>query len=140
MVDMTQSPTERGALARLWAEANAIQKIAALIGIALVLLAVFAPLIAPFDPLKQSLISRLRPPVGFDRHKAGFWLGTDELGRDVLSRSLYGLRLTMMLAMLGAVLRCWRRGAEGRRSSGRGDGPPRFVASTLPAWCGSLAN
>ena len=104
MVDMTQSPTERGALARLWAEANAIQKIAALIGVALVLLAVFAPLIAPFDPLKQSLISRLRPPVGFDRHKAGFWLGTDELGRDVLSRSLYGLRLTMMLAMLGACI------------------------------------
>ena len=63
-----------------------------------------APLIAPFDPLKQSLIARLRPPVGFERHKPGFWLGTDELGRDVLSRSLYGLRLTLMLALLGASI------------------------------------
>lgn len=91
-------------LRALWQEADAIQKAAALIGLALILAALLAPLIAPFDPLKQSLIARLRPPFGFERFQAGFWLGTDELGRDVLSRSLYGLRLTLGLALLGACI------------------------------------
>ncbi|MGD9863875.1 MAG: ABC transporter permease [Pseudodonghicola sp.] len=88
----------------LWRGADPIQKAAILIGLTLVILAIFAPLIAPFDPNSQSLISRLRPPLGFERAKAGYLLGTDELGRDVFSRSLYGLRLTLMLAVLGATL------------------------------------
>jgi peptide/nickel transport system permease protein len=46
----------------------------------------------------------LRPPVGFDRYKDGFFLGTDELGRDVLSRTMYGLRLTLGLAVVGACI------------------------------------
>jgi peptide/nickel transport system permease protein len=96
--------TRRGALLTLWAEANWIQRIAALLAIALLLAALLAPLIAPFDPLKQSLISRLRPPIGFERFKEGFWMGTDELGRDVLSRTLYGLRLTLGLALIGACI------------------------------------
>lgn len=94
----------RSALVTLWLEANWIQRIAALLAFTLLLAAVLAPLIAPFDPLKQSLISRLRPPIGFERFKDGFLLGTDELGRDVLSRTLYGLRLTLGLALLGAVI------------------------------------
>jgi peptide/nickel transport system permease protein len=56
------------------------------------------------DPLHQSLISRLRPPLGFDRYRDGFLLGTDELGRDVLSRSLYGLQLSLGLALAGASI------------------------------------
>jgi peptide/nickel transport system permease protein len=74
------------------------------LAISLLLAAFLAPLIAPFDPLKQSLIARLRPPLGFDRYKDGFLLGTDELGRDVLSRTLFGLRLTLGLALLGACI------------------------------------
>ncbi|MEL6521697.1 MAG: ABC transporter permease [Pseudomonadota bacterium] len=94
----------RRAVATLWIEANWIQRTATLLAIFLILAAVLAPLIAPFDPLKQSLISRLRPPIGFDRFKDGFLLGTDELGRDVLSRTLYGLRLTLGLALVGACI------------------------------------
>ncbi|WP_306004539.1 ABC transporter permease [Aquicoccus porphyridii] len=89
---------------RLWRGADPIRKVAILIGVMLVVLAIFAPLIAPFDPNAQSLISRLRPPLGFERAKEGYLLGTDELGRDVLSRSLHGLQLTLMLAGLGATL------------------------------------
>lgn len=92
----------RSLIHTLWADANWIQRIAALVAIVLLLAALFAPLIVPFEPLKQSLISRLRPPLGFERYKDGFLLGTDELGRDVLSRTLYGLRLTLGLALLGA--------------------------------------
>ncbi|MCR9127337.1 MAG: ABC transporter permease [Rhodobacteraceae bacterium] len=94
----------RRALVTLWHDANWLQRIAALLAIALVLAALLAPLVAPFDPLKQSLISRLRPPLGFDRYRDGFLLGTDELGRDVLSRTLFGLRLTLGLALLGALI------------------------------------
>lgn len=98
------APSLPAAALALWRSADAIQKAAIVIGLTLVVLAIFAPLIAPFDPNSQSLISRLRPPLGFERARAGFLLGTDELGRDVFSRSLYGLRLTLMLAGLGATL------------------------------------
>src|ERR1700685_1452460 len=50
--------------------------------------AVFAPLVAPYDPYKESVISRLKP-FGWKGH----WLGTDELGRDMLSRLIYGGRV-----------------------------------------------
>ncbi|WP_394199144.1 ABC transporter permease [Litoreibacter albidus] len=91
-------------LSTLWYEANGIQKTAAVIGVTLLLIAFLAQIIAPFDPQQQSLLSRLRPPLGFERHKDGFWLGTDELGRDVLSRSIYGLQLTLGLALAGACI------------------------------------
>lgn len=83
---------------------NWVQRLAVLIGITLLIAALLAPFVAPYDPLKQSLISRLRPPIGFDRFKDGFLLGTDELGRDVLTRTLYGLQLTLGLAFLGALI------------------------------------
>ena len=70
----------------------------------LAILAVFAPVIAPFDPADQSLIARLRPPIGYERYREGHLFGTDELGRDVLSRALHGLRLTLFLALLGATI------------------------------------
>ena len=88
----------------LWFQANWIQRFAAILAGLLILVALLAPLLAPFDPLSQSLISRLRPPIGFDRYKDGFFLGTDELGRDVLSRTMYGLRLTLGLALVGACI------------------------------------
>lgn len=97
-------PSRSSALLILWGKANTIQKVAAFVAILLVVFSVFTPLIAPFDPLDQSLISRLRPPIGFDRYKAGYYFGTDELGRDVLSRALYGLRLTLSLAVVGACI------------------------------------
>ena len=104
MVDIAAAPAQPGMIRSFWASTNLIQKIAATVGLSLVVLAAFAPLIAPFDPLDQSLISRLRPPIGFERYRDGFYLGTDELGRDVLSRSLYGLRLTLGLALAGASI------------------------------------
>ena len=88
----------------LWTEANVIQRIAAILALSLLLAALLAPLVAQFDPLAQSLLARLRPPFWFERYRDGFLLGTDELGRDVLSRTLFGLRLTLGLALMGAVI------------------------------------
>ncbi|HHZ08054.1 MAG TPA: ABC transporter permease [Rhizobiales bacterium] len=100
----TARPAGIAALRRIWREANGLQRAALCIGLALLAVAAFAPLIAPHEPTAQSLIARLRPPIGFERFKEGYLLGTDELGRDVLSRSLHGLQLTLVLAMLGASI------------------------------------
>lgn len=81
-----------------------IQKIAIGLAIVLFALALFAPWIVPFGPLEQSLLSRLRPPMGLERFAVGHYAGTDELGRDVLSRSLHGMRLTLALAFAGALI------------------------------------
>jgi len=88
----------------LWHDADAVQKLAMLVGVTLLALALLTPLIAPHAPTAQSLLARLRPPMGFEGARAGYLLGTDELGRDILSRALHGLRLTLMLALLGATL------------------------------------
>ncbi|ASM72294.1 MULTISPECIES: ABC transporter permease [Roseobacteraceae] len=83
---------------------NFIQKIAIGIAVVLFALAMLAPWIVPFGPLDQSLLSRLRPPLGFERFAIGHYAGTDELGRDVLSRALHGMRLTLVLAFAGAMI------------------------------------
>ncbi|MDP3898483.1 MAG: ABC transporter permease, partial [Mesorhizobium sp.] len=58
----------------------------------LLFLAVFADLVAPYGPLKQNLIASLQGP------SAAHWLGTDDLGRDVLSRLIYGCRIAVIAA------------------------------------------
>ena len=58
------------------------------------LTAVFAPLIAPYDPIKQDLIMRRRPPS--QEH----WFGRDDLGRDILSRIIFGARLSLQVGVL----------------------------------------
>src|SRR5712675_1435578 len=75
----------------------------------IVLAAIFAPLIAPFDPYKESIVGRLKP-FGWRGHL----LGTDELGRDMLSRLLYGGRVAADGRCAGAD-----RFAD-RRPAGRG--------------------
>jgi peptide/nickel transport system permease protein len=68
----------------------------------LVLASVFAPLLAPADPIKTGFATRVRPPsiLGYD---SGFVLGSDNLGRDVLSRILYGGRVSLWVAVRGVV-------------------------------------
>jgi peptide/nickel transport system permease protein len=72
----------------------------------LVLGALFAPLIAPHDPLFQDLFAGRLPPVWVDGADPNYLLGTDSLGRDVLSRILYGARLSLTVALVAGVLTC----------------------------------
>lgn len=65
--------------------------------------ALFADLIAPQHYTTQSLVDRLKPP-SFLGGPAQFLLGTDELGRDVLSRLIYGIRVSVVVAILGTVI------------------------------------
>jgi peptide/nickel transport system permease protein len=69
-----------------------------------ILSSAFATLVAPESPTKQSLAQRLRPPAWTGQSGAGHLIGTDQLGRDVLSRILYGGRLSLIVALLAVLL------------------------------------
>jgi peptide/nickel transport system permease protein len=87
----------------------------------LLVLALGAPWIAPKDPLEQDIILGATPPVWLAGEAPGHWLGTDDLGRDALSRVIYGSRIALtvafgassLAALLGATLGLlagWHRG------------------------------
>jgi peptide/nickel transport system permease protein len=65
----------------------------------IVLAAIFAPWVAPFDPYKESIVGRLKP-FGWRDHL----LGTDELGRDMLSRILYGGRVSLLMGVMPVLI------------------------------------
>src|SRR3979409_991228 len=65
----------------------------------LVVAAIFAPQVAPYDPLQTSLTDRLKPPV-FAGGTEAHLLGTDKLGRDVLSRIIFGARVSLSASLL----------------------------------------
>jgi peptide/nickel transport system permease protein len=69
----------------------------------LVAMAVFAPLVAPLDPNQQNLLARLKPP-GFVARGVTYLLGSDELGRDVLRRVIYGARVSLLVAFASVIL------------------------------------
>ena len=71
----------------------------ALVIVLIALAAICAPLLAPFDPLKTSMAYRLKP-IGFRQ----FVLGTDELGRDMLSRLIYGGRMSLLMGLTPVIL------------------------------------
>jgi peptide/nickel transport system permease protein len=72
--------------------------------LAFVLVALLAPWIAPFDPDRQTLLLRLRPPGTLGRDGQTYWFGTDDLGRDLLSRTLFGARVSLSVAVLSVLV------------------------------------
>ncbi|MFN3825472.1 MAG: ABC transporter permease [Pseudorhodobacter sp.] len=85
--------------------ASRVATIAAVLVLALVLVAVFAPWIAPFEPGKMHLTERMLWPVWSDqKSNPDFLLGTDGLGRDILSRLIYASRMTLIVAVSSVIL------------------------------------
>ncbi|WP_282941124.1 oligopeptide ABC transporter permease [Paenibacillus sp. RC67] len=78
-------------------KSNRLALISLFIMAALILLALLAPLIAPYDPADQELMNRLKPP------SKEHWFGTDDLGRDLLSRVLYGARVSLSVGIFSVV-------------------------------------
>ncbi len=64
----------------------------------LLLMALLAPVLAPYDPLAQDLYQRLQPP------SADHWLGTDDFGRDILSRIVFGSRISLRIGLIAISL------------------------------------
>ena len=85
-----------GALRRLARDKVAV--IAALVLLSIGLAAIFAPWIAPYDPYLTDLTKVMQPP------SAEHWFGTDNTGRDILSRIIFGTRNTLMLGLVGVIV------------------------------------
>ena len=69
----------------------------------LVAVALLAPWIAPHDPIDQDLLMQYLPPVWAEKGEAGFIFGTDNLGRDILSRLIYGARIALIVSICAAL-------------------------------------
>src|SRR5258706_15133737 len=95
-----------------------------------VLVALLAPWIVPHDPFAQDLPKRLLPPFWMDGYDGIHVFGTDQLGRDYLSRLIYGPRISMLIGvstvvtsgLIGITL-----GVVGAYAGGRVDGPGLFA-------------
>lgn len=83
---------------RRWRAGSVLTWLAIALVAAAALVALLAPWLTPHDPLAQKLLLRNRPPL------PGYWLGTDHLGRDILSRLLVGLRLSLFAGVLGVLI------------------------------------
>ena len=81
---------------RRFIRSSPIGAIALLVWVLIILMAIFAPGIAPHDPLE--------PTYSEEGPSAAHWLGTDRLGRDVLSRIIFGARITLIVAFTGVLL------------------------------------
>ena len=82
----------------------------AVIGLAFIavvfLASVFASVIAPFDPIEQNRSALLLPPMWFEGGNSSYILGTDDIGRDILSRIIYGARLSVFIGLIIVLLSC----------------------------------
>jgi peptide/nickel transport system permease protein len=85
----------------------AFRRLATLLGVVIVgvalLVAIFAPYLTPHDPFAQDLNLRLIPPVWMEGSQPAHLLGTDQIGRDYLSRLIYGTRISMLIGVLAVI-------------------------------------
>jgi len=85
-------------ISRLWRKPSF--GLAVVFLVVLSLIAIFAPVLAPYDPIKQNLANALAP------FSSQHWLGTDDLGRDVLSRMIWGARPTLLGTVIAITTAC----------------------------------
>ncbi len=100
----------------------------------LLLVAIFAPFLAPKDPLEQDLMLGTLPPAGYAGAEPGYWLGTDDLGRDVLSRVLYGTRVALIVAFVAAGLAGLIGTALGLIAGWYGGWADRIISRLVDIW------
>lgn len=95
-----ERPKRRSAARRLWATAKKkpVGAVSMFLILAIMFIAVFSPLISPFDP------NELRPRERLQAPSATYWLGTDQVGRDVLSRLMWGARISIYVGILAVCI------------------------------------
>jgi dipeptide transport system permease protein len=112
----------------------------ALVLLLLVIAALGARWLAPFDPLEQDLLSPLQPPIWSaaatppDPGNATHWLGTDTLGRDVLSRLIWGARTALIVAVVAALLTALLGTALGAAAGFFGGRTDAVVSRLVDVW------
>ena len=102
MIDTT-APAPSRRVRRSRAKGRLVIQVLLTIVFAFVVIAVAAPLIAPYDPGAQNLLGRLKPP-GTEVRGITYLLGSDELGRDLLSRLIYGFQISLSVAFLSVLV------------------------------------
>ncbi len=100
----------------------------------LALAALLAPWIAPQDPLAQDLFTSRLPPFWESGAEPGFWLGSDSLGRDVLSRIIHGARLALIVALVAGTLTCIIGTALGLIAGYYRGWPDRIISRFVDIW------
>lgn len=100
----------------------------------LALAALLAPWIAPQDPLAQDLFTSRLPPFWESGAEPGFWLGSDSLGRDVLSRIIHGARLALIVALVAGTLTCIIGTALGLVAGYYRGWPDRIISRFVDIW------
>jgi ABC-type dipeptide/oligopeptide/nickel transport system permease subunit len=100
IADVPATTADRSVRRELWlfARRNPLSIVGALVGFAIILVAIFAPWIAPRDPLKANFARMNKPP------DAQAYFGTDQVGRDTLSRVIYGARTSLFVAFAAVLL------------------------------------
>ena len=111
---LTATPADQGITRKqpsMWRSASASlvrarwPLLAVICLVTLVIVALFAPQIAPADPNRQHLIQRLQPPLSpNEQGESMYWLGSDGLGRDVLSRLIYGARVSLAVGVAAVAI------------------------------------
>ncbi|RWD96222.1 ABC transporter permease [Mesorhizobium sp.] len=96
--------------------------------------AIFAPLIAPQDPLAQDLMLERLPPFWLDGAEPDYWLGTDSLGRDLLSRLIFGGRIAFIVAFAAAISACLIGTTLGLIAGYFGGWADRIVSRIVDVW------
>ncbi|MER8484072.1 ABC transporter permease [Mesorhizobium sp. M1322] len=98
------------------------------------LAAIFAPLVAPQDPLAQDLMFERLPPFWMRGAEPGFWLGTDSLGRDLLSRLVFGARIAFIVAFAAALAACLVGSTLGLIAGYFGGWADRIISRIVDVW------
>ncbi|MCR9138911.1 MAG: ABC transporter permease [Alphaproteobacteria bacterium] len=96
--------------------------------------ALLAPWIAPHDPLTQDLLYGRLPPFWIEGAEPGFWLGTDSLGRDLLSRLIHGARIAFMVAFAAAIAACLVGSTLGLVAGYFGGWADRIISRIVDIW------
>ena len=103
------------------------------IALVIAVIGIFAPLLAPHDPLKASLRARNTPPIWYADGTSQHVLGTDHIGCDLLSRIIFSLRLDVYIGVLGLALGTLPAWVLVLLRSTKGSAP---TMNTLPAFLG----
>lgn len=98
------------------------------------LVAIFAPLVAPQDPLAQDLMLERLPPFWMSGAEPGYWLGTDSLGRDLLSRLIFGARIAFIVAFAAATAACLAGSTLGLVAGYFGGWADRIISRIVDVW------
>ncbi|MGD9914947.1 MAG: ABC transporter permease [Rhizobiaceae bacterium] len=124
MAEVARAP--RAAGARLWLAGGWL--------LIVLLAAVLAPWVAPHDPLAQDLMLERLPPFWVSGAEPGYWLGTDSLGRDLLSRIIYGAQVALIVAFVAALATCIVGSALGLIAGYFGGWADRIVSRIVEIW------